>query len=637
MKLLKKIFFSSLFFFYLTPAFAQTRITDSLRHLVAITTNNKEKIEAVSKLSDQNLNPDTLLPYLLIAEEIAARSKNKLQVDQAAYIRSNYYVRKNYIDSALHIVELLIGNYKNNKDEQKFYLQLLFFKSKILDRANRFTESLTQLYSVLEIAEAKKDTLIQIQAKTGVGWVLMEMEQFKEALQWLYNALHTSANKKLYENYGALYSNIASTYNALGNTDSAKAYITIAIKDARKNDNLLFLATALNMQAKIFINSKQADLAEAPLNEAVIIRKKLNDPFYTVYDMSSLASYYATAGQTNKGIALCKEGITIATKSGLSSQLLMIYHSLAANYKQAGNNDEYGKTLELIIALKDSFNNINSSKLLADMKFASEAQKRETTIIRQKLDITIKNYWLYGSLLVLAFAVLLSYILFKSSRRKQKLRMEIMQRNSELAIKEAEEAERKRIAADLHDSLGAYAASIASNINHLYEVYIGRDKSILHELHSNSQAIVSQLSDTIWVLKKDALLLTSISDRLKVFIQKLGLSYPSVTMDICEVITTDHLLPPSQAFHLFQMIKEAVSNALKHSRCTQITIAIEGHDSWKVSISDNGRGMQVESILAGVGNGLANIRERAKESGWKIEWQPNKPAGTKVVIAPTTN
>jgi len=82
----------------------------------------------------------------------------------------------------------------------------------------------------------------------------------------------------------------------------------------------------------------------------------------------------------------------MAKKSGLSSQLLMIYHALAENYKAAGNIPAYSETLEHVIALKDSFNNINSAKLLADMKASSDVLKKEKTITEQKLKLTVQNY-----------------------------------------------------------------------------------------------------------------------------------------------------------------------------------------------------------------------------------------------------
>ncbi|MBK8713099.1 MAG: hypothetical protein IPL97_14730 [Niastella sp.] len=94
---------------------------------------------------------------------------------------------------------------------------MLFFKAKILDRGNRYTDALRQLYLVLKVAQIQKDTLTIIQAKTGIGWVQIEMEQYPEALRWL-ESLHTSSNNSYYHGYGALYSNLASTYNALGKT-----------------------------------------------------------------------------------------------------------------------------------------------------------------------------------------------------------------------------------------------------------------------------------------------------------------------------------------------------------------------------------------------------------------------------------
>ncbi|MEI9809576.1 MAG: hypothetical protein WDO16_17850 [Bacteroidota bacterium] len=172
----------------------------------------------------------------------------------------------------------------------------------------------------------------------------------------------------------------------------------------------MFLATALSMQAKIFSDNKKPHLAEAPLSEVLQIRKKLDDPFYTVFDMANLASYYARNNQAQKGIALCKEGIAIAKRSGLTSQLLMIYEALAANYKAADSIKEYGHTLEYVISLKDSFNSLNSSKQIADIMAANETQKKQHEIIEQQLKLTKKNYWLFGSALFIVMAGIISWL-----------------------------------------------------------------------------------------------------------------------------------------------------------------------------------------------------------------------------------
>ena len=608
----------------------QTKVNDSLHRYIELASGDEAKFNAIYKYAEQNVNADTLFPFVVMAEQIAAKSKDPFKEAQAAYLRSGYYVRKNHIDSALNIVDALIPVYKKNKEHQSFYLTLLFSRSKILDRGNRYAQALTQLYEVVETAELQKDTLIQIQAKTGIGWVQMEMEQYKDALQWLYKALYTSPDKKFYKNYGALYSNIASTYNSLKQPDSAQAYIDIAIKDARENDNLLFLATSLSMQAKIFIDNKQQHLAEAPLNEVVEIRKKLNDPFYTVYDMSNLASFYANNNQTGKGITLCKEGIAIAAKSGLSSQMLMIYHALAENYKAAGDMIEYGKTLESIISLKDSFNNINSSKLLADMQSVSEGRKNEKTITEQKLKLAIKNYWLFGSALFVVMAAVIFWLGFKNYQRKQSIKMQIAlaeeKRIAAQSIIDAEEQERKRIAADLHDNIGAYASAIRADVEKITDNGLGENKASLYNLQQHSQEIINSLRDTIWVLNKEHITITGISDRIKNYISKLRPSYPSIQFNITEEITNDIRISSQNALNIFRIIQEALHNAIKHSGAANIDTLISSQKMIMLHVSDDGKGIQQTDTYGG--NGLRNMQARAREIGMKLTVTSNPLEGT---------
>ncbi|HLG40873.1 MAG TPA: ATP-binding protein, partial [Chitinophagaceae bacterium] len=375
--------------------------------------------------------------------------------------------------------------------------------------------------------------------------------------------------------------------------------------------------------------------------EVVEIRKLIGDPFYIVSDMAQLGLYYANNGQPEKGIAICQEGIDIAREYKIGTKFFFLYTTLAENYKVAGKTQQYAEVLEKLILLKDSVYRMNSAEALAEIQAKYDIQKKENTIIQQKLDLTRKNYWLYGSLVVMLFAAVAAWFIFKNYKRRQQIRLLLMlekeKRISEKAVTEAEENERKRIAADLHDNLGAYAASIASNID---QIKISpTDKSnagAMQELRNNSQSIVSQLNDTIWVLKNDALLLTAISDRLKIFIQRIQSSYPDIKIDVIEKIEVDHLLPPSQAFHLFQILQEAINNAVRHSDGRQISVIIQSDQSWKITVSDDGKGW-TEVATNRDGNGLVNMKSRAKEAGWAIEWKSDFPGGTTVTINPTTN
>lgn len=621
----------------ITGGFAQTKLTDSLRKKIEAAQTDEEKIKNIFHLSGAAINPDTLLPYITAAEKIAGRINNDSLVDMAAYSKSIYYTKRNMTDSALSIIDILLAKYKQKNSLKSKYLDLLFFKAKVLDRGNQLSKAIAALVEVIQEAESQNDTLLQIQAKTGIGWVMMEMEQYKDALQWLYKAMQTSANRKFYRNYGALYSNTAAAYNALGNEDSAMHYINIAIKDARDNENPGFLATALSMQAKIFTRHKKPKLAEAALNEVIEIRKKLNDPYYTVYDMSSLASFYATNGQPQKGIALCMEGIAIAKQMRLPSQLMMIYRSLAENYKAAGNTAAYSSTLEDIIALKDSFNSLNSSKQIAELEAHNIAQKNEKTILQQKLNLTIKNYWLFGSLIFAAMGVIIFLLVFSNYRRRQQQKMTLAleeeKRNAAISIMAAEEQERRRIAADLHDNIGAYASAIRADVENITQCNSFENNTSLQNLQQHSQEIISSLRDTIWVLNKEHITITGISDRIKAYINKLQPSYNNTTITIQELIEDDLQVSSQQALNIFRIVQESVHNSLKHSQAKNVAVTIKSKQNIVVKIADDGKGIPSNVIN---GNGLQNIKHRAKESGLGLAIDSTPGNGTTIVLEYTT-
>lgn len=241
--------------------------------------------------------------------------------------------------------------------------------------------------------------------------------------------------------------------------------------------------------------------------------------------------------------------------------------------------------------------------------------------------------WWFRVGLGIIILTLIVLLLQQYNRKKYRKKIRSLEMQQEI------QHERERISRDLHDNLGAYAASIASNIDHIKILSNDHNsETALEELHNNSRSIVSQLGDTIWALKKDALSLTAISDRIKVFIQRLQPSYPDIKMELSEQIETDPILPSSQAFHLLQIIQEAIINAAKHSGCDQVIVFFNAIGEWNVIISDNGTGIAEQVFQKKDGNGLSNMSIRAEESGWKIYWKENSPHGTSVTIeSGTTN
>ena len=106
-------------------------------------------------------------------------------------------------------------------------------------------------------------------------------------------------------------------------------------------------------------------------------------------------------------------------------------------------------------------------------------------------------------------------------------------------------------------------------------------------------------------------------------------------LDISLTVTgNERRLEPYLEVMLFRAIQELLGNAARHSQATLVKIMLDlGEDRVRVSVDDNGKGFDPDSILQSNNLGLKLIRERAEMLGGSFEIDSNIGKGTRISFA----
>ena len=214
--------------------------------------------------------------------------------------------------------------------------------------------------------------------------------------------------------------------------------------------------------------------------------------------------------------------------------------------------------------------------------------------------------------MILAFLFLVAYQKKMAMQRMRMSEMEnSLQRELLAAAVEAQERERKRIASDLHDDVGALLAALKFNVMHL------------EELPDTGETQRTFLQKTREMLESGLDNVRSISyDLLPPTLAKYGLRKALTEWEnqltelggvpvTYEPNNTPERLPEQTELALFRVVQELVSNSLKHADATAITISTDiKHGELSLVYEDNGNGFSTPSQRNGLG--MKNIQTRVR-------------------------
>jgi len=616
--------------------FAQTKTIEAIRVKLYDAKTDFEVRQTLLAMGNHHhsLGADSLNKYLQWGKKVSKYNSPEYLKFTSLYCI--YLFKSGKPKESLLYADSILSILPEEQNYQQLNLDLIAIRSTALIRNNQFKEAIHEILKLLHLAEKSKDYATILKGYTLMGWANMELEKYNEAITWLRKGISFTQDSSLLFASAAIYNNLGACYNSQNNIDSALHFVNMGIRFSRITENLFYESNGLNIRAGIFMSDGKDKAAENDLEVALKLREQIGDLFYTISDMAQLSSFYASINQSEKGIAIAQKGIAIAEKGNYLSKLIFLKIVLAENYKKANKLNEYANTLYEVIGLKDSLYKTNSEDAIAEIEVKYQLQKKEY-IINQQENIIIKNkYFYFGTAVALIIIFIFIWLKYREYHFAKVKKMEdALTEEKEYtlqAVNHAKEKERKRIAADLHDNLGSYAAAIAANVSNLKESRTDDNEPVISQLEENAKAIVTQLSDSIWVLKNEQLHATTLADRFKAWAQRMMQNYPHINYYYDENITNNIEFTPYKALNIFLILKECLNNALKHSGCTAINIRFASNEHLHISLKDNGIGFQHEPQK---GNGMENMKRRAEESNLHIEWLPILPSGVEVIIYDT--
>jgi signal transduction histidine kinase len=182
--------------------------------------------------------------------------------------------------------------------------------------------------------------------------------------------------------------------------------------------------------------------------------------------------------------------------------------------------------------------------------------------------------------------------------------------------------ERRRMARDIHDGLAQDLAFINAEARRLD----GRSDAPAGRIAAAAERALEESRHAIATLARpaDAALGASVAQAAEEVTSRDGVR---LHLDLAAGVRAPE--PVHDA--LVRIVREAVSNAIRHGGAQSVTVRLTGTRGLELTVDDDGTGLS-EDALNGRGFGLVSMRERAEALGGSIEIGPGPQRGVRVMV-----
>ncbi len=250
--------------------------------------------------------------------------------------------------------------------------------------------------------------------------------------------------------------------------------------------------------------------------------------------------------------------------------------------------------------------------------------------------------WWFVTLAALAAAGLIA--MAWTYRVAQLTRAQAVQQAFSRQLIESQEGERKRIAAELHDSLGqtlliiknrAFLGTRVTENGGSSSTQLETANEQFDEISSAAAEAINEVRAIAYHLRPSQLerlgLTMSIEEMIEQVAEASGIRFD------CEIASLDRVFSSESEINFYRIVQESLNNIVKHSDATQVRIRIRSHGRGvELIIQDNGKGFEPSAARANgsrkPGLGLISIAERARILGGTHQIESVPGRGTTVTV-----
>lgn len=501
---------------------------------------------------------------------------------------------------------------------------VVFKQGQLKAYQNKLDESLVLTLRAVTIFESNKNYAKAGMVYGGLGYTLKRtnldkgLYYMRKGIKLLESANDLEGINSVYDNYGVLLS-------MSNKNDSALYYQKKSLSIKKQLKDSIGLGYGYANIANTFAEKKNFLLAKKYVDSSSVIRNKIADNYGITVNYVQKAEIFALEKKYNEAIENFKICARLSQKYKYKHLEQYCYENISKCYvelKDYKNAFDYKEKFQIV---KDSADNIITNAKVEELQIEFETEKKEKLLAEAKVDLLAKEAKikrrtnLLISALALAFLLgLIGFLVYKQQRLKNK---QIIKENelkqALIKIENQNELQEQRLAIskDLHDNIGSQLTFIISSLDNLKYFEFTKDKlyTKFDSIGTFTRSTITDLRDTIWAMNKEAITFEDLKTRTTNFIEAAKTSLLGITFEFNYPENTDEVtLNSLQGIDVYRIIQEAVNNAVKHAEATRIIVNFELiKNSLEVSISDNGKGFDKETIEAG--NGLASMKKRAQE------------------------